>query len=96
VITPGDDISDRLEALASFGGYQSRDEAVAELAALCVAMGATLEHDAPERRRERIEEWVKRLLNAARSVAASFDARDFSVSVGWPSGVSVSFTWSRE
>lgn len=45
---------------------------------------------------ERVRKWIKKLYEAAKTVAGRHDALSFSITVGLPVGVSVTVTWQPD
>jgi hypothetical protein len=71
--------------------HDTAGEAMAVLALAVQAINRELDEEEPDE--ERIRELVQRLHDAARKVADKFNARGFSISVGFPLGVAVSVDW---
>ena len=67
------------------------DEAVANVALAVAVINDEMRQDG--RDKERLRKVIEKLQKVGREVAIAAGARAFSISVGFPSGISVSFEW---
>lgn len=75
-------------------------EAIAALAEMTYTINKELGGDdaqtlTAEDRGERLRKWVERLAKIAKQIAEKFGALSFSITVGFPAGVSVTVTFSE-
>jgi hypothetical protein len=82
-------VEERLDRLES-GRYTDAGEAIGELAVATAEIARMMNEGDDE---GRIAHLVARLRNATETVARQSRARGFSISVGFPIGVSVSVDW---
>ena len=74
------------------------DGALAEVATVAGAINDALDEPGldADKREERLRKWLHRLHWLAERAAARTRASSFSVTVGYPVNVSVSFTWPHD
>jgi hypothetical protein len=73
--------------------FQDSGEAIAEIAAVVSAVNRELEGEPDEDRIRKLREWVKRLHAGVKNAAQQVGAESFSISVGFPLGISVGVEW---
>jgi hypothetical protein len=85
---------DDIEGLFDEAAEAARRDEGEALALLALAVDQLNREFTPEGgNRERIEKLVKKLYETAHEIRNAGRARGFSISVGFPAGVSVSFDW---
>jgi phage tail tape-measure protein len=72
-------------------GYDTDGNAVASVAVAVYAINEAMKR--PERDRKRLREVIEKLQKVGREVAERTGARTFSLTVGFPAGISASFEW---
>jgi hypothetical protein len=85
--------AERMLDEAEAGRFADDGRAVAAVAVAADAINEELKK--PDRDRRRLREVIEKLQKAGREVATSTGAQSFSITVGFPVGISVSFEWLK-